>query len=204
MRLFTLVLAATLLVGMLAFGAFQSVYAQGGPGDFDPFGCTDPTYVFYNECYYQAEVCNEASGSYETAGVWFDPKNLDPYAGLSFDEVLLYFGVDASNCKPSWDGMKDAGKCKLTGIDEKIYLGTPFQAKWIGRGGFLRFIKPSGEFNYIAKVDVTSGTVMQDGNKYVGTFSARGKVEVGVYTVQCFGPGGTAGLGIKNVEIVGH
>jgi hypothetical protein len=100
--------------------------------------------------------------------------------------------------------MKETGKCKLTDIDMEIYLGTPFQATWLGRGGYLRFIKPSGEFNYIAKVEVTSGTVMQDGNEYVGTFSARGKVEPGVYTVQCFGPGGTAGLGIQNVEIVGH
>ena len=194
-------MAATLLVSSLAFGAFQSVYAQdAGPGDYDPFGCNDPTNWYYHDCHWDAVICNEASGQMEAAGFPFDPNS---YVA-PIEVFARIFGIDYSNCNPGWDGMKDAGKCKLTAIDSEIYLGTPFEAKWLGRGGYLRFIKPSGEFNYIAKVDVTSGTVMQDGNEYVGMFSARGKVEPGVYTVQCFGPGGTAGLGIKNVEIVGH
>jgi hypothetical protein len=192
-----LFMAASLLVFALAFGAFQSAFAQGGPGGFDPYECE-----LNQDCYWEYVVCNDQTGFYETVGVYFDPNGWDP------EDVLgRWFGswtIDHDKCGPGWDGMKEAGKCKLTEIDEQIYLGTPFEAKWLGRGGFLRFIKPSGEFNYIAKVDVTSGTVMQDGNEYVGTFSARGKVEPGVYTVQCFGPGGTAGLGIKNVEIVGH
>jgi hypothetical protein len=191
-----LILAASLLVVALAFGVFQSAYAQGGPGGYDPFQCQLGLY-----CYWEAHVCNDQTGFYEDIGVPFDPNSFP----VSVEEYLgVVLGVDYSNCAPGWDGMKEAGKCKLTEIDEKIYLGTPFEAKWIGRGGHLRFIKPSGDFNYIAKVEVSSGTVMQDGNEYVGMFSARGVVEPGVYTVQCFGPGGTAGLGIKNVEIVGH
>jgi hypothetical protein len=196
-----LITAASLLVVALAFGAFQSAFAQdAGPGDFDPFGCNNPLNWWYHQCYWEYDFCNEASGKFETAGVPRDPNSW----WRTMEEEAAIAGIDAARCKPGWDGMKEAGKCKLTDIDEVIYLGTPFQAKWLGRGGFLRFIKPSGEFNYIAKVDVTSGSVMQDGNEYVGTFSARGKVEPGVYTVQCFGPGGTAGLGIKNVEIAGH
>ena len=189
----TLILAASLLVVGLAFSAFQSAYAQGGPGGWNPFGCGTNF-----DCYWETELCNAGTGNYETVGITEDPLN------VNWVNVHLIWGTDQAACGPGWDGMKDAGKCKLTDIDDTIYLGTPFEAKWIGRGGFLRFLKPSGEFNYIAKVDVTSGTVMQDGNEYVGAFSARGKVEPGVYTVQCFGPGGTAGLGIKNVEIVGH
>jgi hypothetical protein len=198
-----LILAASLLVVGLAFGAFQSVYAQdAGPGDFDPFGCDDAAapWPWYHNCYWDVEMCNEASGNMEVAGSPFDPNSIP----VSVAQLAANWGIDHAKCNPGWDGMKDAGKCKLTEIDSEIYLGTPFEAKWIGRGGHLRFIKPSGEFNYIAKVEVSSGTVMQDGREYVGLFSARGKVEPGVYTVQCFGPGGTAGLGIQNVEVVGH
>jgi hypothetical protein len=190
---------AGLLVAALALGAFQSVYAQ--TGGYDPWGCITsgaPVWIT-NYCKYSVDQCNPASGEIEPAAFWFDPAQ-NPAMTQAF---LNTFGVPESLCSQG-SGMKETGKCKLTDIDAEIYLGTPFEAKWLGRGGHLRFIKPSGEFNYIAKVDVTSGTVMQDGNEYVGQFSARGKVEPGVYTVQCFGPGGTAGLGIKNVEIVGH
>jgi hypothetical protein len=185
---------AILLVGGLAFGAYTSAYAQGGTGGFDPFMCE-----IAQNCYWTIDVCNPTSGEVEDVGVWLNPENPIWEAALKNS----FWGPDHSMCSEG-SGMKETGKCKLTEIDAEIYLGTPFEAKWLGSGGYLRFMKPSGEFNYIAKVDVTSGTVMQDGNEYVGQFSARGKVEPGVYTVQCFGAGGTAGLGIQNVEVVGH
>ena len=187
-------LAAALLVVALAFGAYQSAYAQGD--GFDPWNCGGGGWFGF-PCKHTATACNPLNGEVEEVGFMFAPGDL-------FGQMIIdNFGPDMAECGQG-TGMKETGKCKLTDIDDTIYLGTPFEAKWLGRGGYLRFIKPSGEFNYIAKVDVTSGTVMQDGNEYVGMFSARGVVEPGVYTVNCFGPGGTAGLGIKNVEIVGH
>jgi hypothetical protein len=191
-RKVTLFMAASLLVFALAFGAFQSAFAQGGPGGYDPFMCTT-----FQDCYWETVVCNDQTGFYETVGLFFDP------SGYTMDQIVMGWGIDHSKCSVG-HGLKNTYKCKLTDVDTEIYLGTPFEASWIGHASYLRFMKPSGEFNYIAKVDVLTGTVHQDGNEYIGQFSARGKVEPGVYTVQCFGSGGTAGLGIKNVEVVGH
>ena len=96
-----LFLAASLLVGALAFGAFQSVYAQdGGPGDFDPFGCNDNTNWWYHTCYWDTVICNEASGNMEAAGFPFDPNSIP----VPIEQAAAMVGLTMPNATP--DGME--------------------------------------------------------------------------------------------------
>jgi hypothetical protein len=183
---------AVLLVGALAIGAYGSAYAQGG--EFNPFNCGGRI-----RCPYRVEMCNPSTGNTEDV-----PFMLDPPSNPALTRVLIGLtGVDHSACSDG-TGLKNTGKCKLTSIDEEIHLGTPFEARWIGLGSYLRFIKPSGEFNYIATVDVPAGNPYPEKREWVGEFTLRGMVEPGVYTVECFGIGGTIGHGIPGVEVIAH
>ena len=86
------ILGAALLVGALALGAFQSVYAQGD--DFDPFFCTEPLAPWFGNCPYEVEVCNPASGAFDPAPVYFDPA---AHPGVA--EILAgMYGNSAANC----------------------------------------------------------------------------------------------------------
>ena len=187
-----MVTIAVLVVGALALGAYGSAYAQ--VGGFNPFNCGGR-----RACPYRVEMCNPATGNTEDVPFMIDPPS-NPALTRAFINAS---GIDHSACSDG-TGLKNTGKCKLTGIDEEIYLGTPFEARWIGLGSYLRFLKPSGDFNYIATVPVSAGDVHPEVREWVGMFNLRGKVEPGVYTVECFGIGGTVGFGIPGVEVIAH
>ena len=95
-RRILLVAAASLLVAALAFGAFQSAYAQGG--GFDPFFCQVAGW-----CQWEVDVCNPTTGEFETVGYWVDPN----WGFLDLD--LRWMGYSQDPCQLH-GGMKETGK----------------------------------------------------------------------------------------------
>jgi hypothetical protein len=185
-RLVYLVFAALfILTTLLVAGVEIAVAGPGLPGHWhgtpDPDACNTN-----NDCIYIFTICYK--GTTQTLGS-HDPSQLQHQALV--DLIDAKFGACIHP-------IRNSGRCKLTDIDTKIFIGQTFTATWLGRINNLRFRNADG----VVFVSPIPGSVYFADGKAHALFSLSDPafgllVAPGNYQVSCFGESGTVGGEIK-------
>jgi len=93
----------------------------------------------------------------------------------------------------------EPGRCRITSVNNPIYVGTTFTAEWRGRLNSLRLREPGASILFLEPIP---DSVYWTGNaSKMGTFDTLGVVDVGTYYASCFGELGPVGAEIKT-EVV--
>jgi len=189
-RIVNLGLASLFVLATLLGISVTSV--QAGPGDPGHWhGTPDPDACnTFNDCIYIFTICYE--GGTQTLGSHQDSQEQHQ---LLVDLIGAKFGA----CTPA---ITRSGRCKLTDIDPKIYIGAEnlFTASWLGKISSLRFRNADG---FIVFVSPITGSLHFSDGKAKASFSLSDPstglnlVAPGKYQVSCFGVEGSVGDEIK-------
>lgn len=178
----TLFILTTLLVA----GVEIAIAGPGLPGHWH--GTPDPDACNTNhDCTYIFTICYK--GGTQTMGS-SSPSQLQHQ--LIVDLIDAEFGACIHP-------IRNSGRCKLTDIDPKIFIGSTFTATWLGKINNLRFRNADGVIVFVSPI--AGSAYFADGKAHglfalsdplLGVLLAPGK-----YTVSCFGESGTVGDEIK-------
>jgi hypothetical protein len=181
-----LVIAALfILTTLLVAGVEIAKAGPGLPGHWH--GTPDPDACNSNhDCIYIFTICYK--GGTQTMG------SSSP-SPLQHQVLVDLIDADFGACIHP---INNSGRCKLTDIDSKIYIGQTFTATWLGRINNLRFRNADG----VVFVSPLPGSGYFADGKANALFSLSDPafgllVAPGTYQVSCFGESGTVGGEIK-------
>ncbi len=186
-RLVYIAVAALFILTTVLFAGVEiAVAGPGLPGHWH--GTPDPDACNTNhDCIYIFTICYK--GNTQTLGS-HDPSQLQHQALV--DIIDANFGACIHP-------IRNSGRCKLTDIDSKIFIGSTFSATWLGKISNLRFRNSDGLIVFVSPI--SGSAYFEDGKAHAlfslsdPTFGAL--LGTGSYQVSCFGESGTVGGEIK-------
>jgi hypothetical protein len=178
--------ALFILTTQLVAGVEIAEAGPGLPGHWhgtpDPDACN-----INNDCIYIFTICYK--GGTQTLGS-HDPSQLQHQALV--DIIDANFGACIHP-------INNSGRCKLTDIDSKIFIGSTFTATWLGRISNLRFRNDDGVIVFVSPIlgsgyfaDGKANALFSLSDPTFGVALAPGN-----YKVSCFGETGTVGGEMK-------